>query len=150
MVVRLLLFLPAALVVQLILCAIAVQAATATVVHPEIIIEELRTLPREGIASNVSPAYIYPDVRHVGAYVRLEVRGFVGERKLTAFVTMSSGSDVLAKEKEKLKLETGRYEIILPEMLDLSKVFGEHRIKLYAGREARLLLFGEREAASAR
>ncbi|MCD6282384.1 hypothetical protein J7J84_02100 [bacterium] len=125
------LLLLAVLVFQSVLCTTAVQATTATVVRPEVVVEEMYAFPHEGTANKLSSAYTYPEVRHIDAYLRFEVRGFVGERKLTAFVTMSSQGKVLAKKKEKMKLEAGRYEVTLPEMLDLRKVFGEHRVKLY-------------------
>ena len=121
----------AVLTLQFFLCAVAAQAMTATVVHPQIVLEEMYAFPHEGSANKLSSAYTYPEVRNIDAYLRFEVSGFVGERKLTAFVTMSSQDKVLAKKKEKMKLEPGRYEVTLPEMLDLRKVFGDHKVKLY-------------------
>jgi len=106
-------------------------AQAATILKPEAVIEELCAFPHEGSANKLAPAYTYPEVRFIDACLRFKVDNFSGEKKLTVFITVSAEDSVLAKRKEKLKFAPGRYELMFPELLDLRKVFGERRLKLF-------------------
>lgn len=103
-----------------------------TIVRPQVIIEDFRAVAQGAdVIKQVSSRFAYPDVRMLDAYLRVEIKGVVGEKKLSAFITVSEGGRIFSKSKEKLKFASGRYEITLPEVLDLQRVFGRHELKLH-------------------
>src|SRR4030042_1297507 len=105
---RTLVLLFSAIVAGLAAASFPAEAQSAIILEPEVVIEEFYAFPHEGSANKLSSAYAYPEVRYIDAYLRVETGGFVGERKATAFVTMSCEDEGLAKKKEKLKLKAGR------------------------------------------
>lgn len=118
------------LVAALAAAAIAAHAQTVTIIEPKITITDFYAFPHEGSANKLSSSYDYPAVKGIDVLLRFEVQGIQGGQKAVAFVAMHSGGKTLAKQKEKLLVENGKYEIIMPEMLMLSRVFGEHDVNM--------------------
>ncbi len=106
------------------------QAQTVTIVRPQVIIEEFYAFPHEGAANKLSSSYNYPETKSIDVLLRFEVTGIQGEQKASAFIAMASEGKTLAKQKEKLKVQNGRYEVVMPEVLLLSRVYGEHNIEM--------------------
>lgn len=131
------------LVKLLAVCTVAVAALVGalnapsaaqqdTVVRPQVIIEDFRAVASgEGVLKQVSSSFAYPQVRTLDAYLRITLKGLVGEKKLSIFLTVSENGRIFSKRKEKLRFASGRYEVTIPDMLDLKHVFGGHRMKLY-------------------
>lgn len=103
-----------------------------TIVRPQVIIEDFRAVVQgASVIKQVSTRFSYPEVRMLDAYLRVEIKGAAGEKKLSAFITVSEDGRIFSKRKEKFKFASGRYEITIPELLDLKQVFGDHRMKLH-------------------
>jgi hypothetical protein len=103
-----------------------------TIVRPQVVIEDFRAVAQDAsVIKQVSTRFTYPDVRMLDAYLRVEIKGAAGEKKLSAFITVSEDGRIFSKHKEKFKFASGRYEITIPELLDLKQVFGDHRMKLH-------------------
>ncbi len=105
-------------------------AQTITVIKPELELEEFYAFPHEGSANKLAGAYTYPNVKNIDVYLRFAAKNMGGEQKAVAFVAMSAGGATLAKSKQKLMVQDGRYEITFPEVLNLAKVFGEKEVTL--------------------
>ena len=118
------------LVAALAVAAVAAHAQTVKIVEPQITISEFYAFPHEGSANKLSSSYDYPAVKGIDVLLRFEVQGIRGGQKAVAFVAMASGNKTLAKQKEKLLVENGKYEIVMPEVLSLSRVYGEHDVNM--------------------
>jgi hypothetical protein len=114
----------------LVMAAGAAAAQRIDVIKPEIKLESLQVFPHEGSANKLSAVYTYPNVKNIDVLLRFEVSGLSTEQKAVAFLAMAANGVTLAKHKEKLMVLSGRYEITVPEMLDLSRVFGEKEVTL--------------------
>ncbi len=110
--------------------AIAAHAQPVKVVGPQITISEFYAFPHEGSANKLSSSYDYPAVKGIDVLLRFEVQGIQGEQKAVAFIAMLSGNKALAKQKEKLLVQNGKYEIIMPEVLMLGRVYGDHDVNM--------------------
>jgi hypothetical protein len=110
--------------------AIAAHAQTVTIIEPQITITDFYAFPHEGSANKLSSSYDYPAVKGIDVLLRFEVKGIQGEQKAVAFVAMVSDGKTLAKQKEKLLVQNGKYEIVMPEVLMLNRVYGEHDVEM--------------------
>lgn len=100
--------------------------------NPSIKILSLYPYSAETTANKLSSIFTYPQTRFINAVLEVDLRGFADERKLSIFLTVSSENGVITKKKEKYKLTEGAYKFDFPHVLDLKKLFGKKKLKLYA------------------